>query len=181
MFSLNFFSIFLISLLNSVSVRLQRSVSLFAATCEFSCSFNWEWFLRFFICLCFSFSVSLGKPTYSFGGLLLCKSTPLYFVGGYYLFLAWEFEYLLSLSLAWAGPYPQGAEHVSREKEAMDRTSSQCLVAGFLTVARTFRKVAQATPSCRALGSGRFTRCPEHLVVAAAGCVSSQGSESNNS
>ena len=36
----------------------------------------------------------------------------------------------------------------------MGRASSQCLVAGFLTVARTCRKVVQATPSCRALGSG---------------------------
>ena len=32
-------------------------------------------------CLCFSFSVSLGKPKCSLGGLLLCKSTCLYFVG----------------------------------------------------------------------------------------------------
>ena len=40
----------------------------------------------------------------------------------------------------------------SREKEAMRRASSQCLVAGVLTAARTCRKVAQATPSCRALG-----------------------------
>ena len=32
--------------------------------------------------------------------------------------------------------------------------SSQCLVAGPLTVGRTPRKVAHAAPSCRALGSG---------------------------
>ena len=43
---------------------------------------------------------------------------------------------------------------VSREKEAMGWASSQCPVAGLLTVARTYRKVAQATPSCRALGCG---------------------------
>ena len=36
----------------------------------------------------------------------------------------------------------------------MGRASSQCLVAGLLTVARTCRKVAQATPSCMALGRG---------------------------
>ena len=36
----------------------------------------------------------------------------------------------------------------------MGRASSQCLDAGLLTVARTCRMVAQATPSCRALGSG---------------------------
>jgi len=39
--------------------------------------------------------------------------------------------------------------------EAMDRANSQCLVAGPLTVARTCGKVAQAAPSCRALGSSR--------------------------
>ena len=86
---------------------------------------------------------------YSLGGLFLC----MYFVGGYYLFLAWEFEYLLSLSLVCAGCYPQGAECVSREKEAMGRDSSQCLVAGFLTAGGTCRKVVQDTHSCRALGS----------------------------
>ena len=31
--------------------------------------------------------------------------------------------------------------------------SSQCLVIGLSTVARTCRKVAQATPSCNALGN----------------------------
>ena len=41
----------------------------------------------------------------------------------------------------------------SREVEAMGRASSQCLVAGPLTVARTCVKVAQAAPSCRAPGS----------------------------
>lgn len=35
----------------------------------------------------------------------------------------------------------------------MDRVSTQCLVAGPLTVARTCSKVPQATPSCRAPGS----------------------------
>ena len=42
----------------------------------------------------------------------------------------------------------------SREMEAMDKASSQCLVAGPLTVARTGREVAQAAPVCRPLGSG---------------------------
>ena len=101
----------------------------------------------------FSFSVSLEKPNCSLEGLFLCKSSPLYFVGDYYLFLVWEFGILLSLSLVQAGFYPQGAECISREREAMGRASSQCLVTGHLTVARTRRKVAQATPSCRALGS----------------------------
>ena len=40
----------------------------------------------------------------------------------------------------------------------MGRAGSQCLVAGLLTAARTCRKVAQATPSCRALGSGNEPR-----------------------
>ena len=40
------------------------------------------------------------------------------------------------------------------EKEAMGRASSQCLVTGLSTVARTCRKVEQATPSYRAMGSG---------------------------
>ena len=36
----------------------------------------------------------------------------------------------------------------------MGRASSQCLVNGLSVAARSSRKVAQATPSCRALGSG---------------------------
>ena len=36
----------------------------------------------------------------------------------------------------------------------MGRASSQCLVVGLSTAARTCRKVALARPSCRALGSG---------------------------
>ena len=98
--------------------------------------------------------MSLGKPNCSLRSLLLCKSTPLYFVRGYYLFLVWEFEYFHSLSLVCTGCYSQDAECVSSKKEAMGKASSRCLVAGLLTAARTCRKVAQATPSCRALGSG---------------------------
>ena len=44
--------------------------------------------------------------------------------------------------------------HASREMEGVGRASTQCLVAGSLTVTRTHGKVAQAAPSCRALGSG---------------------------
>ena len=40
------------------------------------------------------------------------------------------------------------------EKEAVGRVSSQCLVAELLIAASNCRKVVQATPSCRALGSG---------------------------
>ena len=39
-------------------------------------------------------------------------------------------------------------------KEAMGRASSQCLVVGLSRAAWTCRKVAEATPSRRALGSG---------------------------
>ena len=76
------------------------------------------------------------------------------FRGVYYLFLLWEFEYLPSLSSVWAGCYPQDAQGVFREKEAMGRASTQCMVVGLLIVARTCRKITQATPSCRALRSG---------------------------
>ena len=36
----------------------------------------------------------------------------------------------------------------------MGRASSQCLFSGLLIAVRTYRKVRQATPSCKALGSG---------------------------
>ena len=58
---LNSFSIFTISLLNSKSVRLQRSVSLLTALGDFSCCFNLEWFLCFFIVLVFSFFCEFGE------------------------------------------------------------------------------------------------------------------------
>ena len=61
--------------------------------------------------------------------------------------------YLLSLSLAWIGCYSQDALFAVGEKEAMGRASSQCLYMELSTAARTCRKVAQAAPSCRALGS----------------------------
>ena len=48
----------------------------------------------------------------------------------------------------------QDAQCVFREKEAMGRNSSQCLVIGLSTAAWICRKVAQATPSFRALGDG---------------------------
>ena len=54
-----------------------------------------------------------------------------------------------------------------------------------LVVARTLRKVAQAVPSCRALGSDNDLQAgvggaQEHLAVAATHHVHSQGTESNN-
>ena len=55
-----------------------------------------------------------------------------------------------------AGCYPHAGEepaHASREMDAIDRASSQCLVMGLLTVVRTSGEVALAAPCCRALGS----------------------------
>ena len=43
--------------------------------------------------------------------------------------------------------------HASREMEAMGRASIYWLVARPLTVARTYGKVAQTTPGCKALGT----------------------------
>ena len=98
--------------------------------------------------------MSSGKPHCSLVRLLLLKNTPLYFFGGCYLFLVWEFGYLLSLTLVLAGCFSQDAKCVFREKEEMGRSFSQCLVVGLSIAARICRKLAQATPSCRALGSG---------------------------
>ena len=58
---LNSFSIFIIPLLNSVSVRLKKSVSLFVLSREFSVYFNWEWFLCFFLLLIFLLLYELRK------------------------------------------------------------------------------------------------------------------------
>ena len=58
---LNSFSIFIIPLLNSGSVRLKKSVSLFVLSREFSVYFNWEWFLCFFLLLIFLLLYELRK------------------------------------------------------------------------------------------------------------------------
>ena len=63
-FTLNSFIVFPISLLNLVSVRLQRSVSLFGASGEFSCYFNWEWFLSCFILLIFFLFCEFRETNY---------------------------------------------------------------------------------------------------------------------
>ena len=72
-----------------MSVRLHRSVSLFAPSGEFSCAFNWEWFLSCFILfIFFLFCVFRETSYYSLGGLLVCESAPGYSVRAYHLFLA---------------------------------------------------------------------------------------------
>ena len=58
----------------------------------------------------------------------------------------------------WPGCYPQGAECVSREKEAVGGASCPCMVAELLAVARTYRTVEQGTPICRAVESGNETQ-----------------------
>ena len=50
--------------MNSVSVRLQRSLSLFAPSGEFSCSFIWEWFLCYFILLIFFLFCEFRENSY---------------------------------------------------------------------------------------------------------------------
>ena len=77
---------------------------------------------------------------------VFCEGATIYFWCG-------NLYYLLSLFLVRVGSYSQGADCVSWEKEAMSRASGQCLVAGLLA-ARTSRKMEQATPIFRALGSG---------------------------
>jgi len=105
--------------------------------------------------------VSLGKTTlcFSLAELSLFKSTPEWFVRASY-FLSF-FGCLLSLSSVCTGSYsldwvcasvwPAGA---SKELEAMGSASSQCLVAGPLTVPRTHKKVMQVASDCWALGCG---------------------------
>ena len=73
----------------------------------------------------FSFSVSLGKPiTVVLEGYFSARAPLCILWGGYYLFLVWEFGYLLPLCLVWTCFYPQGAVCVSREKKAMGRANS---------------------------------------------------------
>ena len=98
--------------------------------------------------------MSLGKPNCTLGGLFLCENTPLYFAGGYYLYWCGSLD-ICCLFLGCEQAVIPSMLSVSREKEAMG--SSQSLAGGSFTVARTFRKVAQATPSCRALGSGAWS------------------------
>ena len=61
-FTLYSFSVFTLYLLNSVSIRLQRSVSLFAASGEFY-SFNWERLLSSFISHIFFLFCEFRKST----------------------------------------------------------------------------------------------------------------------
>ena len=81
MFALHSFSIFTISFLNLVSLRQHSSVSLFASSGEFSCSFMREWYLSLFTLLTFFLFFEFRETNYcSLGRLFICVSTPRYFV-----------------------------------------------------------------------------------------------------
>ena len=102
------------------------------------------------------------------GGLFICESAPGQFMRVYFFFFfffllegCFWFGCLLSLSSVCAGCYLldrvcAGVQlaRVSKEREAVGRACSHCLVAGPLTVVRTCGEMAQAAPGCRALGSG---------------------------
>ena len=138
----------------------------------------------------FLFCEFRGNNSCSLGGLFIYASGPGYFVMVYYFFgheCCFWCGCLLSLFLVCTSCYPldRGCTGVqsalsSRKMEAMGRANSQCLVPRPLTVARTLGAVELAAPGCSALGSGSDHQAPEALVMAAAGCVHSQGSESNN-
>ena len=74
--------------------------------------------------------MNLGKPNCSLVRLLLCKSTTLYFLGDYCLFLVWELNICCLFLWCEQAVIPQDAQCVLREQEAMGRASSQCLVVG---------------------------------------------------
>ena len=61
---LNSFSIFIISFLNSVSIRLKRSLSLFVLLGDFSWSFNWKSFFCSFILLIFPWLYEFRRNNY---------------------------------------------------------------------------------------------------------------------
>ena len=189
----NSFIIFTISFLNSVSVRLQGSVSLFAFSGEF-CSFKWECFLSFPILLIFFLFCQFREYNYcSLGGLFIMRALPgslwrLFIIIIWHEGCFWS-GCLLYLSSVCTGCYRHAGVQLalaSREMEAMGRTNSQCMVSGPLTVARTCGEVEQAS-----LGLGPWqwqwpsSRCrqhPEHLAVAATATehLHSQEIESSN-
>ena len=107
-----------------MSLRLQEAALLFAPSGEFYCSFNWEYFLCFFILLIF-FLLCEFKGS-SLGGLFICRSFPK-LVWDYYIFgmkAAFDLDVCISsvsagsypLDSGCAGGWPAGA---SREVEAV--------------------------------------------------------------
>ena len=133
-----------------MSIRLQRSVSLFAPSGEFYCSFYLGMVseLLYFAYIFFFLWVYGNKvvvledyfyprvPLCIFGGILFI------FGVGVWIFAVFFFSVYRLLSLVcWVCLQGKGG-------------NSRCLFAGLLTVSRTCRKVAQPTPSCKALRSG---------------------------
>ena len=91
-------------------------------------------------CLCFSFSVSLGKPNSILVKLLLCQSTPLYSGGGVPIYFWCVSLNICCLFLQCEQAVFPRMFSVFREKEGMGRASRQCLVAQFSTAAGTCRE-----------------------------------------
>ena len=78
---LNSFSIFITYFLPSGSGRLERSVSLFVLSGDFSCSFNWEWYLCFFILLIFLWLYEFTYCVLEGVGVSLCNLHESYIFG----------------------------------------------------------------------------------------------------
>ena len=102
----------------------------------------------------FLFSLSLGKPNCSLGGLPQCKRTLLYFMGGYYLFLVWGFGYCCLFLWCEQAVIPQDAQCVLREQEAMGRASSQCLVVGLAISSKDLQEGGTGYSYLHGPGSG---------------------------
>ena len=112
--------------MNVVIVTLQRFVSLFAHSGEFSCSFNWEWFLSFILFIFFLFCEFRENNYCSLAGLCICKSVPGYFLRAIYFWHEGWFRFgcLLFLSSVCAGCYSLDITDTSREMKAMTGTAA---------------------------------------------------------
>ena len=120
---------------------------MFAPSGEFSCSFNWEWFLIFFILFIFFLFCEFRENNYcSLRGLFIWKNAPGYFVMAIYFCLGCCFWFGCFLSLSSVcrllSHWDRGRVGVrlvlaSKKTEAVGRPCSQFLVARPLTVART--------------------------------------------
>ena len=144
---------------------------MFVPSGELFCSFNWEWFLSFFILfMFFLFCEFRGNHYCSLGGLFICTSTPGHVLSlslSRYIYIyiymhegCFWFGCLLSLSSVCASYYPldrryAGVQsvHASREMDTMGRAYSLCLVAGPLTGEDLWGSYAGCS-CCRPLGSG---------------------------
>ena len=165
--------------MNLVSIRLQRSASLFAPSGEFSSSFNWEGSCASSFCLYFSYSVRLGKTIICciLGRLFIWGRAPGCLHGFtifYFLFL-FLFGMRAAFGLDTCCHFPScvqtiipysgcaGAQPVSASRVgAMGNACRRHLVARPLTVVGTHAEVGAV-------------QCPESLAVTVAGCVLWEG------